>query len=88
MENLEKEILEIINKAIGGKYIGGLKILIEDDIYELLLYLNQEMAPLVLSYQGTESEFKEFIRKEMKTRQLERVDYWTTNLSYLPDNYC
>ena len=41
MENLEKEILEIINEAIGGKYIGGLKILIEDDIYELLLYLNQ-----------------------------------------------
>lgn len=88
MENLKNEILEIINEAIGGKYIGGLKILIEDDIYELLLYLNQEMAPLVLSYQGTESEFKEFIRKEMKTRQLERVDYWTTNLSYLPDNYC
>lgn len=88
MENLEKEILEIINEAIGGKYIGGLKILIEDDIYELLLYLNQEMAPLILSYQGSESDFKEFIRKEIKARQMERVDYWTTNLSYLPDNYC
>lgn len=88
MENLEKEILEIINEAIGGKYIGGLKILIEDDIYELLLYLNQEMAPLILSYQGSESDFKEFVRKEIKTRQMERVDYWTTNLSYLPDNYC
>jgi hypothetical protein len=24
----------------------------------------------------------------MKTRQMERADYWTTNLSYLPDNYC
>ena len=88
MENLEKEILEIINEAIGGKYIGGLKILIEDDIYELLLYLNQEMAPLVLGFQGAKSDFKEFIRKEMKTRQMERADYWTTNLSYLPDNYC
>ena len=75
MENLEKEILEIINKAIGGKYIGGLKILIEDDIYELLLYLNQEMAPLILSYQGSESDFKEFVRKEIKARQMERVDY-------------
>ena len=75
MENLEKEILEIINEAIGGKYIGGLKILIEDDIYELLLYLNQEMAPLILSYQGSESDFKEFVRKEIKTRQMERVDY-------------
>ena len=86
MENLEKEILEIINEAIGGKYVGGLKVLIEDNIYELLLYLNQEMAPLVLSIQGTESEFKEFIRKEIKTRELDRVNYWTTNLSYLPDN--
>ena len=86
MENLEKEILEIINEAIGGKYIGGLKILIEDNIYELLLYLNQEMAPLVLGFQGSEYDFKEFIRKEIKTRQMERVDYWTTNLSYLPDN--
>ena len=75
MENLEKEILEIINEAIGGKYIGGLKILIEDDIYELLLYLNQEMAPLVLGFQGSEYDFKEFIRKEMKTRQMERANY-------------
>ena len=66
MENLEKEILEIINEAIGGKYVGGLKILIEDDIYELLLYLNQEMARLVLGFQGSESDFKEFIRKEIK----------------------
>ena len=46
------------------------------------------MAPLVLGFQGAESDFKEYIRKEMKTRQMERADYWTTNLSYLPDNYC
>ena len=42
-------------------------------LYMLLLYLNQEQAPMVLSYQGDEEAFKEFVRKEMKTRKMHTV---------------
>lgn len=42
-------------------------------LYMLLLYLNQEQAPMVLSYQGDEEAFKRFIREEMMTRKLHKV---------------
>ena len=77
MTTLEQEILNIINCTIKGKYIGKLRVVIEDDMYNLLLYLNQEQAPLIIGYQGTEEKFKEFVQKEIQTRQMERVSYWT-----------
>ena len=73
MTTLEKEILEIINDATNSEYIGKLKVIIDDDSYTLGLYLNLEMSPMIFSYQGTESEFKEFIREEMKSRKLQKI---------------
>ena len=43
--------------------------------YTLLLNMNQELAPMVMSYQGDLDGFKEFIRKEFKTRKLEAIKY-------------
>ena len=78
MTTLEKEILNIINETTDSEYIGKLKVIIDDisnndKLYTLGLYLNFEMAPMVLSYQGTEEEFKNFIREEMKSRKLQKV---------------
>lgn len=73
MTTLEKEILNIINEATDSEYIGKLKVIVDDDLYNLGLYLNREMTPTVLSFQGTEEEFKEFVREEMKNRKLQRV---------------
>ena len=73
MANLEKEILNIINDATDSEYIGKLKVIVDDNLYILGLYLNLEMSPMVLSYQGTETEFKNFIREEMKSRKLQKV---------------
>ena len=73
MTTLEKEILNIINETTDSEYIGKLKVIVDDDLYTLGLYLNREMTPTILSYQGTESEFKDFIRDEMKSRKLQKV---------------
>ena len=73
MTTLEQEILDIINEATDSEYIGKLKVIVDDNLYTLGLYLNLEMSPMILSYQGTEKEFKDFIREEMKSRKLQRV---------------
>lgn len=68
---IESEIRGIINKVIDGKYIGKLKVIQEDDVWTLLLYLDKEQVPMVLLKQGTEEEFKNFIAQEMKERKLQ-----------------
>lgn len=78
---LENEIRELINCAVNGKYIGNLKIEKEevegdDPIWTLFLFLDRTMTPLILSYQGTEEKFKDFVFKEIKTRKLERVSFY------------
>ena len=35
-----------------------------------------------MAYQGSEDEFKEFIQKEIKSRKLEMVSFWRTELEY------
>ena len=84
---LETEIRNIINETINGKYIGKLKVQKEDfddgtTLWALFLYLDMEMSPLVMAYQGSEDEFKEFIRKEIKSRKLEMVSFWRAELEY------
>lgn len=53
MTKEEQEILELINCTVGGKYIGKLKVIYDECGWQLFLYLNREMTPLILSYQGT-----------------------------------
>ena len=74
MENvLANEILDIIDETIGGEYIGKLEVIVDDDWYTLNLFMNMHNAPLVLAHQGTEEEFKNYIREEIKKRKLEKV---------------
>lgn len=91
MTKLEQEVLCIINETIDGCYIGKLKVNVfypervcgdpackslNDTVYELRLYLDRWYTPLVFSYEGTEDEFKEFIRKEFKKNRYELVRYY------------
>lgn len=74
MENvLANEILQIIDETIEGEYLGKLEVIVDDDWYILNLFMNMHNAPLVLAYQGTENEFKNYIREEIKKRKLEKV---------------
>ena len=74
MENvLANEILNIIDETIEGEYVGKLEVIVDDDWYTLNLFMNMHNSPLVLAYQGTEEEFKNYIREEIKKRKLEKV---------------
>lgn len=91
MTQLEQEVLCIINETIDDCYIGKLRVnVIEPErtcgdldcrplnntIYELYLYLDRWFTPVILSYEGTESEFKEFIRQEFKKNKYERIHFY------------
>ena len=79
MTTLESEIKTIIEEVICGKYIGKLKVVKEEVgesiLWMLLLYLNMELSPMILAYEGTEEQFKLFIRNEIKTRKLHSVHF-------------
>lgn len=76
MTSIEQEVLDIINDAIGGKYIGLFKVLEEDGIWTLMLHMNQEYAPMRLSYEGTYEQFKNFIWKELHFRKMQIASYF------------
>ena len=73
LNNLENDILDIINNVTESFYVGGLKVVKEDGMYMLFLYLDVEYAPLQLAYEGTEDEFKNYIKDELKSRRLECI---------------
>ena len=60
MTTLESEIKSIIEEVICGKYIGKLKVVKEEVdkniLWMLLLYLNMELSPMILAYEGTEEQ--------------------------------
>lgn len=75
MTQLEQEVLDIINETIEGQYIGKFKVLVDDVGYQLFLYFDRELTPTIFGYEGTEDEFKNFIRDEFKHRKMESVKY-------------
>lgn len=77
MTLLEQEILDVINKAINGKYIGQFKVFYEEDIgWVLLLHMNQEQAPMNFTYSGSWEEFKMFIYKELHFRKMQMASFF------------
>lgn len=77
MTTLEQELLDIINTAIDGEYIGKLRAYKNGNVWELRIYLDRWFTPTVLAYEGTEDEFKEFVRKEFKTRKMQKTKYYS-----------
>ena len=91
MTELEHEVLCIINEVTENCYTGKLKVLvtypernrcdsdcspINDTIYELYLYLDRWRTPIVLSYEGSEEEFKDFVRNEFKKNKYEKIHFF------------
>ena len=79
MTELEEEIRQIINDVTEREYVSKLHVRYEDDIWTLYLYMDMEIVPsIVMSTQGSEEDFKKFVKREMKKRRLEEVKYWKT----------
>lgn len=79
MKAIEEEIKNIIESVTERKYISELKVSQDNDIWTLYLYLNRTLVPMVMSVQGDEKRFKEFVIDEIKKRRLQEVKYWQTN---------
>lgn len=88
MTLLEQEILEIINQAIDGEYIGRFKVFYEDEVgWTLLLHMNQEQAPMRFTYDGDLEQFKKFIYKELHFRKMQIASYFIA-VQELPAAVC
>ena len=67
----------------GCQYTGRVEVRFDEpDMWSLFLYLDRELVPLILSYQGNYDQFKKYITKELKTRQLNRVGFYKIDLVY------
>lgn len=87
MNSLKDRVLQVINNALKHWcYTGKYDVECNDDHYVLKLYLNQPEAPLYLNYWGTEDGFLKFIDKEIRTRRLPEVTYYTA-IQTDPGNY-
>lgn len=86
MEGIEQEILQLIEDSIGCKYIGKLKVEKDDKedppIWGLFLFLDLEFTPIELAYQGTKEAFFDFIKKEMKSRKMQKIKFWKAVKEY------
>lgn len=91
MTKLEQEVLEIINEVTETCYTGKLRVIItnpekecgdpecrelNDTIFELRLYLDRWHTPIILSYEGTEDEFKKFVKQEIKKNKYEKIHFY------------
>lgn len=72
----EQEVYELIKDTTGYEYIGKLRIINEGKVWALLLYLDREYTPTVFAMEGTEDEFRKFLRKEFRTRRMEKTRYY------------
>ncbi len=72
----EQEVYELIKETTGYEYIGKLRILNDGNMWQLLLYFDREYTPTVFAMEGTETEFKKFLRHEFKTRKMEKTRYY------------
>lgn len=95
---LEQAIRDLIRELYCKEYTGKLKVNTitykfpeEEPIilgYTLELGLNKEERPLFISYEGSEDNFLEKVKKELLKRDLSRVDYFTAIQLYRYDDEC
>lgn len=90
-KELEQAILDLFIKLYCKQYIGLLKvseILNNKDYvigYKVDIGLNKDEKPLSIAYEGSDLEFLSFIEKELKKRDLSRVEYFTAIQIYKED---
>ncbi len=88
MNNLEKQILDIIAKRYQRKYVGGIKVTKLISGYKLVLDLgnpDKKMIQISADYES-EEDFLKFIEQELISRQLERVQFFRGIVNYPEDD--
>lgn len=89
MNDMEKAILDLIEKHYHKKYIGGLKVTKLGKGwagYKLVLNLgNPDIRPIVISADLEAEDFLKFIEQEIVSRQLIQVQWFRGIKTYIED---
>lgn len=88
MNHLERKILESIEKYYKRKYTGGIMVTKLLSGYKLVLDLgNPDKRVIQISYDcNSEEDFLKFIEKEIISRQLCKVQFFTGVVNYPEDD--
>ena len=84
MNDLEKQILDIIEKRYKRKYVGGITVTKLLSGYKLVLDLgNPDKRVIQISADlNSEEDFLKFIEQELISRQLEKVQFFRGIVNY------
>lgn len=88
IKELKSEILNIIQQIYNKKYIGKLDIQKLTNGYSLILYINKEYSPLVISAELNAEDFLKYCKQELKTSKLNHVQYFTGIKQYQDQLNC
>ena len=88
MNHLEKNILDIIEKYYKRKYVGGIKVTKLVSGYKLVLDLGNPDKRIIqiAADVSSEEDFLKFIKQELISRQLERVQFFRGVVNYPEDD--
>lgn len=86
-QDIEQAILEAVQDIYHKKYIGRLEVRELSCGYQLLMWFNKPETPISISADGSAQDFIKFIRKELRERHFDLVQYFT-GYKYEPEDIC
>lgn len=86
-QDIEQAILEAVQDIYHKKYVGKLEVRQLSKGYQLLMWFNKPEAPITMSAECSAENFIKFIRKELRERHFELVQYFT-GYKYDPKDDC
>lgn len=86
-QDIEQAILEAVQDIYYKKYVGKLEVRQLSKGYQLLMWFNKPEAPITISAECSAENFIKFIRKELRERHFELVQYFT-GYKYDPKDDC
>lgn len=86
-QEIEQVILEAVQDIYHKKYVGRLEVKKLSKGYTLSMWFNKPNAPITISAEFQAQDFIKFVKKELRARHFELVDYFT-GYKYEPEDLC
>lgn len=86
-QEIEQAILEAVQAIYHKKYVGTLQVIKSSTGYILRMGFNKPDMPITISADLDDKHFLKFIKKELRDRHFDLVQYFT-GYKYEPDDLC
>lgn len=86
-QNMEQVILEAVQDIYRKKYIGRIEVVELNNGYQLRLGMNKSWCPITISAELNDKDFIEFVKKELRSRHFDLVQYFS-GYKYEPEDKC